>query len=255
MPHTPNEFTLSVTDNTGSVFSKFMILIQNLALINPDFNKTYLLNKDNRSLTGENNIFNSLFDQTPYNDHEIPSTRKVKTYTSTNRIEKSKNLDTYKKIVSKLKFSKDFLEEYHKHANELKVDNTFLGVHLRLTDANLYHAYSNNSYNDFLLKIKQHKQPNQKIFVASDNNESLIKLQKEFGDDLVFVKDFIRGKTEIEDTYKTIFLPYLKDKKLWVEAFIEMLLLSKCGTLICRSSNVNNASIIYSNTLKKIIRI
>jgi hypothetical protein len=83
----------------------------------------------------------------------------------------------------------------------------------------------------------------------------LIKLQKEFGDDLVFVKDFIRGKTEIEDTYKTIFLPYLKDKKLWVEAFIEMLLLSKCGTLICRSSNVNNASIIYSNTLKKIIRI
>jgi hypothetical protein len=34
-----------------------------------------------------------------------------------------------------------------------------------------------------------------------------------------------------------------------------MFLLSKSSSLICRSSNVANASIIFSNSIKKIIRL
>ena len=248
-----NEFTLSVTHNTGAVFSKFMILVQNIAEINPNFEKVYLLNRDERSLTGENNVFNFIFDQIPWLP-EKKSTRRVGTYTSKNKIEDSNNLENYKKIVKKLKFSKEFLKYFDKCNDDLKIDDTFLGVHVRLTDANIYHPYSQNNYMDFLNLIQTHRKENQKIFVASDNDESLEKLEKEFGDDLFYLKNCIRGKTEQEDTFK-LMVKNFKDPNLWREAFAEMLLLSKCGTLICRSSNVNNASIIYSNTIKKIIRL
>lgn len=121
---------------------------------------------------------------------------------------------------------------------------------------NIYHKndYGNLVFEDFLNEIQKIKDEGKKIFVASDNNESLSKLKSLYNDDIVYVDGFLRGETETEDTL-ILQKNHFKDVKLWEEAFIEMLLLSRCGTLICRTSNVNNVAIIYSNNLKNIIRI
>ena len=121
---------------------------------------------------------------------------------------------------------------------------------------NIHHGdvYGNLVFEDFLNEIQKLKEDGKKIFVASDNNESLSKLKSLYNDDIVYVNDFLRGETETEDTL-ILQANHFKDVQLWEEAFIEMLLLSKCGTLICRTSNLNNVAIIYSNSLKKIIRI
>ena len=121
---------------------------------------------------------------------------------------------------------------------------------------NIHHKddYGSLVFEDFLNEIKKLKEDGKKIFVASDNNESLLKLKSLYNDDIVYVDGFLRGETENEDTL-LLQTNHLKDVTFWEEAFIDMLLLSKCETLICRSSNFNNASIIYSNSLKKIIRI
>lgn len=121
---------------------------------------------------------------------------------------------------------------------------------------NIYHKndYGNLVFEDFLNEIQKIKDEGKKIFVASDNNESLSKLKSLYNDDIVYVDGFLRGETETEDTL-ILQKNHFKDVRLWEEAFIEMLLLSRCGTLICRTSNVNNVAIIYSNNLKNIIRI
>ena len=92
------------------------------------------------------------------------------------------------------------------------------------------------------------------IFVASDNEESILKLKTIFGNRISYVPNLIRAKTEIEDS-STLQSDNFRSTKFWQEAFLEMLLLSKCSTLICRTSNVANMAIISSNSIKKIIML
>lgn len=146
-------------------------------------------------------------------------------------------------------------ELIEKNLKDLNIDKSTLGVHVRLTDMNITHArdYGIASIDDYIKAINDlnHKG---NIFVASDNDESLIKLKKEFGDKILYIDNMIRGKTEIEHVTQ-LHLDNVKGKDIWLEAFLDMILLSKCGTLICRSSNLANASIIHADNDYKIIRI
>ena len=121
---------------------------------------------------------------------------------------------------------------------------------------NIHHKndYGQLTYSDFLKVIKEEIAPESKLFVASDNLESLIKLKEEFGDRVKYVPDLIRAQLETDDSYE-LQLKYFKTKELWVEAFLEMMLLSKCSKFICRTSNLANMSIITSNTFKKVIML
>lgn len=249
-----NNITINVA--VGGVFSKFMYVVQNAQIINPNFDSLYIQNIDGRSLVNEENIFNNIFDQRIEDNQVLYNCVAVHSYSKFSPIELSANLNDYKKIVSKLRFTKNFNEKFNSYLEKLNIDENYIGVHIRLCDMNIHHgdAYGVLVFEDFLNEIKKLKEDGKKIFVASDNNESLFKLKSLYNDDIVYADGFLRGETETEDTL-TLQMNHFKDAKLWEEAFIEMLLLSKCGALICRSSNVNNASIIYSNTLKTIIRI
>jgi len=112
--------------------------------------------------------------------------------------------------------------------------------------------YGVKNTNDYLNKIKSLNHEGN-IFVASDNNESIFKLEREFGSKVVYVKDMLRGKNEDENT-SFLQLSKTLQKTLIIQAFIEMLLLAKCGLLLGTSSNLTNASIIHGNH-NKIIRI
>jgi hypothetical protein len=249
-----NKFTLNVT--AGGIFSKFMFLIQNIQRINTNFESVYLNNIDEKSLTNVHSIFNAVFDQEFDESLPILECHSLENYSKFNPIEGSLNLNDYKNIVSKLKFNNKFIELFNSYLNEFKVDETYIGVHIRLCDMNIYHGhdYGVLTYNDFFSEILKYKNDTTKLFVASDNSESLIKLKKEFGDDLFYIENFVRSESETQDT-TDLQLAYFKDEEFWMQAFIEMLMLSKCGTLICRTSNLNNASIIYSDSIKTIVRI
>jgi len=223
-----SNFNINV--QAAGIFSEFDFVLQTIDWINPDFDNVFINNIDDRSLVNERNIFNHIFDQNFTSDYPSYECHRSYSYSKFFPIENSPRMDSYKKIVKKLKFSDELKEKFEFYLDLLGLDA------------------------DFLNAIKENKGPNTKIFVASDNNESIIKLKKEFGDDLYFADQFIRGESETEDT-SIIVGNNFKDKKIWIEAFLEMLLLSKCGTLICRSSSLSNTSIIYSDTIKKIIRL
>lgn len=247
---------ITINVAVGGVFSKFMYVIQNAQIINPDFESLYIQNIDGRSLVNEENIFNNIFDQKIEDNQVSHNCVAVNSYSKFSPIELSRNLNDYKKIVSKLRFTENFNKKFNSYLEKLNIDENYIGVHIRLCDMNIHHgdAYGTLIFEDFLNEIQKIKEDGKKIFVASDNNESLSKLKSLYNDDIVYVNGFLRGETENEDTL-ILQMKHFKDVRLWEEAFIEMLLLSKCGTLICRSSNVNNTAVIYSNTLKKIIRI
>jgi hypothetical protein len=248
-----NDFILNV--EAGGVFSKFMFAIQNIQKINPNFNSVYINNIDNRSLTLSDNIFDKILDQTLIQDSQSFTCAHLGNYSKFNPIEKSNKLSDYRKIVKKIKINDNIINETNKYVEEFSINGEFIGLHIRLCDMNIYHGkdYGVLSFNDFLIELRKHISNNTKIFVASDNIESIKKLQKEFGNRVFYVDGFIRGNSETEDIL--LRLNNLKNIRLWEEAFIEMLLLSKCGKLICRTSNLNNASIIYSNTIKNVIRL
>jgi hypothetical protein len=249
-----NNITLSV--DAGGVFSKFMFIVQNARNVNSDFESLYILNNDNKSLVNDENIFNNIFDQEIKDDQMSFNCEHLNNYSKFSPIELSANLEDYKKIVSKLKFTENFNKKFNSYLEKLNIDENYIGVHIRLCDMNIYHSsdYGMLTFDDFLGEIQKLKEKDKKIFVASDNTESIMKLKSLFNDDVIYIDGFLRGESENEDT-SILQLNNFKDIRLWEEAFIEMLLLSKCGELICRTSNLNNASIIYSNTIKKIVRL
>jgi hypothetical protein len=135
---------------------------------------------------------------------------------------------------------------------KIGIDDSTVGVHVRLTDMNIIHGkdYGVLSFEDFKTQLN----PDTKYFISSDNNESINKLKELFGNNINYVKDMIRSEFENENS-ESLRLNNFKNPQFWIESFLEMLLLSKCGTLICRSSNLSNASIINSKTIKNIIRL
>jgi hypothetical protein len=231
----------------GGIFSKYMLCVQNLANIN--FEKVYLNTIDNRT---NNDIFNSVLNQTLTDDLTNIECNHIQGYCNHNKIELSGKFNIYKNVVSKFDFKNDLLDKIKTLQEQLNITEKTIGVHVRLTDMNIHHIndYGCSNFNDYLKCFNEHDD----LFVASDNKESLNKLIDIFGSKIKYVPNIIRGETEKENT-SLLQLTNFKNSVFWEEAFIEMFLLSKCGSLICRASNLTNAAILHSNTIKNIIRV
>lgn len=231
----------------GGIFSKYMLCVQNLVGVN--FDKVYLSTADIRT---NSNIFDFILNQTLSENfinikgHYIPG------YSNTNKIELSDNYNTYKDIIAKFNFKDELLNKIKTYQEKLNITEKTIGVHIRLTDMNIHHAndYGYYNFDDYLKYFNN----DDDFFVASDNKESIKKLVDIFGDKIKYVPNIIRAENENEDT-STLQLTNFKNYSFWEEAFIEMFLLSKCGSFICRASNLANATIIHSNSIKNIIRI
>jgi hypothetical protein len=231
----------------GGIFSKYMFGIQNAILYESD---SYYFNiMDERT---NPDMFNYVLDQTHDSNYQEIICDNLGSYHKFNPIEKSKNFDQYLKIIKKLKFKKELLDKVDYYVRKFGIDSSTVGVHIRLTDMNIEHEkdYGVLSFEDFKSQLNS----DTKYFISSDNNESIVKLIELYGDNIKYIDGMIRCEFEHINS-SSLQLDNFKRPELWIQAFLEMLLLSKCGTLICRSSNLSNASIINSKTIKKIIRL
>lgn len=167
-------------------------------------------------------------------------------------------LQRFKKIESKLKINSKLQAKIDKALNSLNLTDKTIGVHIRLTDMDRHHGsdYGRKSFEDYVYKINLAlNEEHDKIFIASDNVESIEKMQKIYGDKIIFYSELMRPHSETADANgvgnEGFQLDHFNEEEFWHDSFIDMFLLSKCGSMIHRVSNLSNAAKIYSNTFKK----
>jgi hypothetical protein len=202
----------------------------------------------------KNNPFDHIFVQNKLPDNYIVIN--IIPYNAHRDTIPSDKLLRYKTIKSKLILNNEITERFDKIKNELLIDKTFMGVHIRLTDMNAAHGkiYGYTYFDDFVQAINSTMETGEytKIFIASDSQESVSKLRNIYHDAMVCCDDFIRVKDDYKDWTLFIKTNQPSNKKWIQDVFIEMLLLSECGGLVHRVSNFANVAKIYSNTIEKI---
>lgn len=245
--------------NAGGIFSKTMLGIQQIERKGLNISDCYFNVVDERALNEKKfNPFDYVMNQTldpeavEFDCGFLPSYNS-KRRSNYGRVEESAEYLKLKEIASKIKYQEEILSTVKDCAKEFTED--IVGVHLRLCDMNMLHPeYGIVTFEDYVRSIIEETTPSTKIFVASDNEESLEKLYKLFGSRILYVNGTIRAATETTNSYN-LQINHFKSDDFWKEAFLDMLLLSKCSKLICRTSNLANMAIISSNTIQKIIML
>lgn len=247
--------TIKLEIDGGGVFSKYMLGIASATRANFEFQSLYFNVVDPRFLVNGVNPFNYVLKQQFDKNSVKRVADRLITYHSLNPIEMSYDFKLYKGIISKIQFTDELNSLLEDSIKRLNISKDTLGVHVRLTDMNTTHGsqYGIGTTKQYIETIRG-LTPKHNIFVASDNNESLIKLKKEFGNKIASIDDCIRA--DAEDSYAiSLWLDGNNFKQLWIEAFLDMLLLSKCGTIVCRTSNLSNTSILYADDDVNVIRL
>lgn len=233
--------------DAGGIFSKYMFGIQNA--VNHELNSIYLKITDLRTIE---NAFDFVLEQKYEDNSYTINCKNFGSYGKTNPIELSPKFNEYKELIKKIKIKQTILDKVDEYVEKLNINENTIGVHLRLTDMDIHHKkdYGILTFENYLANMDITKQ----YFIASDNHESIQKLTQIFGDNVKYIPNIIRCDKETNDS-TILQLDNFKNEQFWIEAFIEMLLLSKCSKIICRTSNLINASIIHSDNIKEIIRL
>ena len=248
---------ISINIHAGGIFSKYITGLQNILIIDKNCDNVYLKNIDPRFIKEPNhNAFDYILEQTMDDSYEsYEASHDYPQYDNRNPVEACENFNSLREIVKKIKIKDSILNKVKSLSDELNINNKTLGIHVRLTDMNIHHPQYGVLHSDDYIKIIDQIHHNyDNIFVASDNIESIEKLKNRFDNKISFVKDMIRGSTETQNTF-SLWLKHGKDERIWEEIFIEMLLLSKCGSLVCRTSNVNNITLLYADQNIGITRV
>lgn len=238
----------------GGIFSKLMLVFQNVILrINQvdDIECIVIKNCDDRILN-DINPFDYIYQQPEVGIDIIINCKSIPVYQKNIPDE---DLVKLRKLCSKLIVQDKIIENFNKIKKDIPVDADCLGVHIRLTDMNFHHPeYGIFMLNSYVEKINDEIRINDysKIFIASDNTESILKLKEIYGDKILYHSDFLRVEKEDGDMMSLI-LSNFSERALWEDTFIEMLLLSECGALIQRVSNFPNMTKIYSKSINKVI--
>jgi hypothetical protein len=235
----------------GGIYSNVVIGLQYIAHRRLNLEDCYL------NISGlEYNPLDYILDQELAEEYQDIHVQKMPTYHHKNRVDQDIRYYTLKKLANELPYKKEILGLVDKQAKKFNINENTIGIHIRLSDMNILHGnlYGYTSYEDYVEEINKEIEPDSSLFIASDNFESIKKLQRYYGKKVNYVPGMIRGSTESENTYDLQLDNFIK-KDFWVEAFVDMLLLAKCTKLICRTSNLANMSIITSNTFQRIIMI
>tara|TARA_R110002020_G_scaffold381800_1_gene592695 strand:- start:4112 stop:4864 length:753 start_codon:yes stop_codon:yes gene_type:complete len=157
-----------------------------------------------------------------------------------------KDLNKLRIICSKIKIKKSIINMVNP-----KIDPDTIGVHVRLTDMDQVHPiYGKSTTQKYITKINNVlDNKKRKIFVASDNDNSIKIIKKNFN--IMFNNVSNRHKNETGNGYMEYLRSRSVDEQLWVDSFLEMLSLSRCGELIYKISSLSITSIIFSKTIKK----
>ncbi len=207
-------------------------------------------------------IFNYVLDQVKGSNYQyIGYLPQGPTYNKENKIELSSRFQDYKRVLNKIRFKPQLYFHSEKFCRENNITQDTLGVHVRLTTMNMLHwdLYQNVTIDNYIdsIKIEFISGKYKNIFVSSDNDESIEKLRKEFGDKVIAHDNFIRYPAEQHKDFFDSIPEYdwFYQKRYWIETFNDCMVLSKCGGLVCRESNFSNMAILLSNGYKKITRV
>ena len=180
-------------------------------------------------------------------------------YDRNNPIEKSPRLDDYKRVVAKLKIQNEIRSRVDDLVKLVNITPRILGVHVRLTTMSVHSNYQPATIDDYIRTIRQELDTGKYdgIFVATDNVESLVKLEREFNDIIRYYPNLLRLPTENITNVTEWSWEYdmFFHKRFWQESFMECMTLAKCGGLICRDSNFSNMAVVFSNSIDKVIRV
>ena len=246
-----------ISEGAGGIFSEFMdIFIMNAIKLH-GINNLYLELNPRSQLKAGKRCFNFVLDQSCDRTYKKRLCRFKSGFRIKGKgmglIEESPLLKKVKKVLGRIRIKKTITNK----VNELHlITEKTLGVHVRGVDMNKTHPkYGVFTLDDYINRIKLilNNYDIDNVFVAADNHESLSILSSVFGN-ITSYPSAIRGKTKEENTWQVQF-DNANNEEFWKEAFIDMLLLSKCKHLLCRMSNLSNASIAYSNTLTNIHRL
>ena len=153
-------------------------------------------------------------------------------------------------IIKKYVKIKDYIIEKVENFFNIKMKSkTLIGVHVRGTDKKSEYPFKQLTINDYAINIKEIinniKTEDYKIYIASDNNESIVSLANIFGKDKVVAYPSLR----IPKFYASVPMCLLDniDRKIHGEqTLIEMLLLSMCNYIIGTDSNLTAAANFFN---------
>lgn len=180
-------------------------------------------------------------------------------YDRSNPIEASPRLNDYKRVLAKLHIKNEIKTRVDNLCKLVNINEHTLGVHVRLTTMSLHTHYVPVSIEDYYRTIDAELETGNYngLYVATDNVESLIKMEQRYASVIRYYPNLLRLPNEhvrnIED-WSWEFDMFFR-QQFWQESFMEAMTLSRCGGMICRDSNFSNAAIVFSNTLKKIVRV
>jgi hypothetical protein len=180
-------------------------------------------------------------------------------YDKQRRIEDSPRLGDYRRAASKIKFRQDVIQGAENNCRSSGINQSTLGVHVRLTTMSLHSNYEQVTIEDYIRTIEQtySKGKYNKIFVSSDNHQSLSRLADYFGDLITSYSGFERLPCEIiqNESEWAKEADWFFHERNWHQAFYDMITLAHCGGLVCRESNFTNMAIVWSRSLQHISRV
>ena len=243
----------------GGVFSHFMLMMQNIVDYSPkEIGGIYMDCRDHR-IHGNPFTFVLANTQDSHYIEKICTNRGIYTHKEglgNGLIEKDKNFEYMKLACKKIIFHYK-INEWLKMYSETYLTGNTLGIHIRTGDMSVIHPqYGKYLTEDYIKKANElivSEQINT-IFVATDNFESLSKAMNQLNCRVVFFPCALREKLDTFDN------PNLQEvnlfsERLWEECFMEALLLSRCNQLLCTTSNLTNAAILFSDSITKIHRL
>jgi hypothetical protein len=247
--------------NGLGVGGSFTILFNWLILFGDNINNLYVdLTDDWKKMTNiDYNMFDLIIEQkkidkddgigifghylTNFNDNILTDIRKV--------------------IHDKIKIKQEIINRAEDYLlkNGINNINKMCAVHIRLTDMAHYHKndYGLITFDTYVNEMKK-IDDNINFFVASDNIESIHKLEKIFPNRIFYLKNINRTKFENEITppinytlgkpIQQLGIHRLKEKDDIINDFIDLFTLSKCNKLIgMKYSTYRIAALLFSNTI------
>jgi hypothetical protein len=179
-------------------------------------------------------------------------------YHRENPIECSTRLSDYKRMLEKIHIHGEIKSRVNDFCKSLNVNERTLGVHVRLTTMSLHTNYKKVTYEDYCNTIDKCLETGKydNVYVATDNVESLVKMENRYARHIRYYPNLLRLKNEevrTKEDWSWEFDMFFR-KRFWQESFVECMTLARCGGLVCRDSNLSNMAIVFSNTLKDIYR-
>lgn len=154
-------------------------------------------------------------------------------------------------VISRyVKIKKDIQEKADKFFDKKRVnDHKIIGVHIRGTDKRYEHPFKFLTIEHYIKQIENilEKEEKSKIYIASDNNESIIKLADRFGKENIICYPSFRMSSYFEPSPICLHINNdTRKRKHGEEVLIETYLLSKCDYIIGTDSNVVAAASYFN---------